>query len=1031
MSADRNLLFGVLALQADLLDAARFAEACSAWAARKDTPLPDLLVERGWLTEEERGHVEFLLQRKLKKHNGDARASLAEVRHSLASVADPDLQQSLAALPTPDLSPPGSTTADEPQGRGRYTLTRLHATGGIGQVWLAHDDDLGRDVALKELRPERQDHPAARARFLEEARVTGQLEHPGIVPVHELVRPADGQPFYTMRLVRGRTLAEAIKDYHRKRQAAEAGPLDLHSLLRAFVAVCQAVAYAHSRKVLHRDLKPSNVVLGDYGEVMVLDWGLARLMERNGPPAAEPTSLLPVSLEAGSRDETVQGQVLGTPAYMAPEQAEGRLDLLGPATDVYALGAVLYELLTAEPPFVGPSDEVLRRVVREEPGRPRLRVPATPRGLEAVCLKALAKKPRERYPSARELAQEVERWLADEPVLAWREPWRARAGRFVRRHQPLVAALAAGLLAVLLLGGGGALWLGREQERRRAAAESALEEVERLQRQARWAEARAALDRAEARLGESGPATLRERLGRARADLELVARLDAIPLERAILKGRQFDHAGADRKYAEAFAEAGLGEAGDDEEVVARRVADSPVREALVAALDGWAEVVGQEGRRAWLLAVARRADPHPWRDRLRQPALWRNEAKLARLVGQAPPEALTPALAAALGGRLAKRAEGEALLRSAQQGRPGDFWLNYYLAYALGRGGKTQEAEGYSRAALALRPDSSAAYYNLGLLLHRQGKVAEAEKHYRQAIDTNPRNAPAHNNLGPLLEGQGKLAEAEKHYRRAITLDPRLAQPHTNLGWVLERQGKLAEAEKLYRRAITLDPRLAQAHTHLGWVLERQGKLAEALAQYRKVLALDPGHAGALKRLPLVERLAAIEPKLPAFLKGDFRPHGNDERLALAELCLSKRLYRAFAGLHAEAIAADPKLADDLKAAYRYNAACAAALAAAGKGEDAATLDGKERLRLREQALAWLKADLALWKKQLEGGKPTDRAEVQAKMRHWQKDSDLAGVRDPSALAKLPEAERLEWQKFWKEVETLLAKAGAEKAGK
>jgi tetratricopeptide (TPR) repeat protein/tRNA A-37 threonylcarbamoyl transferase component Bud32 len=449
MSADRNLLFGVLALQADLLDAIQFAQACSAWAASKGTPLADLLVERGWLTPEDRADVDKLVARKLKKHGGDACASLAEVttdpvRHSLLSVADPDVQQSLAELPTP-----GSTTAYQPQGRGRYTLTHLHAQGGIGQVWLAHDSDLRRDVALKELRPERQEQPAAKARFLEEARVTGQLEHPGIVPVHELVRPADGRPFYTMRLVRGRTLAEAIKDYHRKRQAGEVGPLDMPSLLRSFVAVCQAVAYAHSRGVLHRDLKPANVVLGDYGEAMVLDWGLARLLGRNGQPQAEPTSLLPVSLEGGSRDETVQGQVLGTPAYMAPEQAEGRLDLLGPATDVYALGAVLYEVLTGEPPFSGPSDEVLRRVTREEPERPRLRVPATPRGLEAVCLKALAKKPGERYASARDLAKEVERWLADEPVGAYRDPALVRAARWARKHRTKMAGAAAALLVAL------------------------------------------------------------------------------------------------------------------------------------------------------------------------------------------------------------------------------------------------------------------------------------------------------------------------------------------------------------------------------------------------------------------------------------------------------------------------------------------------------------------------------------------------------------------------------------------------------
>jgi hypothetical protein len=175
--ADRNLLFGVLALQADLLDPPRFAEACSAWAARKDTPLADLLVQRGWLSAEDRAHVEYLLQRKLKKHNGDVRASLVEVttdsvRHSLASVADSDVQQSLAALPDRSQPVPGATTTHEPQGRGRYSLTQLHATGGIGQVWLARDPGVGRDVALKELRPERNDHPTAQARFLEEARIT-------------------------------------------------------------------------------------------------------------------------------------------------------------------------------------------------------------------------------------------------------------------------------------------------------------------------------------------------------------------------------------------------------------------------------------------------------------------------------------------------------------------------------------------------------------------------------------------------------------------------------------------------------------------------------------------------------------------------------------------------------------------------------------------------------------------------------------------------------------------------------------------
>ena len=247
MSTDLNLLFGVLALQADFLDAQQFAEACTAWTARKGTPLADLLVERGWLTAQERALVDQLLERKLKKHDGDAHASLAavttpEVRSVLESVGDADVRQSLAGL-TPPRRPAVSSTVDfEPDSRHRYTRTRLHAQGSIGQVWLAHDQDLGRDVALKELRPDRSGQPSVSARFLEEAQITGQLEHPGIVPVYELVRGEGSQPFYTMRFVRGRTLSDAIKAYHERRTARQAAPMELRDPLTAFHGVCNAVA---------------------------------------------------------------------------------------------------------------------------------------------------------------------------------------------------------------------------------------------------------------------------------------------------------------------------------------------------------------------------------------------------------------------------------------------------------------------------------------------------------------------------------------------------------------------------------------------------------------------------------------------------------------------------------------------------------------------------------------------------------------------------------------------------------------------
>ncbi len=409
MDTDRNLLFGVLALQAGLIEAPQFIEACLLWATRKQERLADLLLARGWIEPADRAHVEYLLGRRLQKHGGDARASLAaipdDVKRSLAAVADDDVRRSLAG----GFCPP-ATVAYVPGPAERYSRLRLHATGGIGQVWLAHDRDLGRDVALKELRPEHAGHATLGVRFLQEAQITGQLEHPGVVPVYELARAGDGrQPFYTMRFVKGRTLSEAARAHHEKRRAGRADALELPALLNAFVTVCNTVAYAHSRGVLHRDLKGQNVILGDFGEVVVLDWGLAKIV---GRPEGEAEAASVVLGEAGADSGyTVQGQALGTPAYMAPEQSAGRLDLIDRRTDVYGLGAILYEVLTGAPPFGGDStEEVLRKVREEEPAPPRQLWPEVPPALEALCLRALAKRPEERPAAAADLAREVQGW---------------------------------------------------------------------------------------------------------------------------------------------------------------------------------------------------------------------------------------------------------------------------------------------------------------------------------------------------------------------------------------------------------------------------------------------------------------------------------------------------------------------------------------------------------------------------------------------------------------------------------------------
>jgi serine/threonine-protein kinase len=456
MDTDRNLLFGVLAFQGNLIDSKRFAEACSAWAAERESPLADLLVDRGWLTFEQRGRVEILLDSELRNRQDNGGAVRPDrtsdyVSQSLDATTDSGTHDS-PDKPASTPSSPGhvllSTSEHGSDSRDRYTLTRLHATGGIGRVWLAHDPRLGRDVALKELLPERAGRPETWARFLKEAQVTGQLEHPGIVPIYEVgQRPDDRVPFYTMRFVRGRTLAEAAAAYHARLDGNETKPSELRELIGAFVGVCNAVAYAHSRGVIHRDLKPQNIVLGDFGEVIVLDWGLARLNDSANPEDEQAGP----SIESSSDIEaTSQGQILGTPAYMAPEQAEGNVDLLGPTTDVYGLGAILYEILTGRAPFGGAqTQEVLRRVLHEPPTPPRSLSACAPRPLEAICLKALSKKPQQRYQTAKELAGDVQRWLADESVSAYREPLTVRAARWVKRHRLLVTSSAAAMLVAL------------------------------------------------------------------------------------------------------------------------------------------------------------------------------------------------------------------------------------------------------------------------------------------------------------------------------------------------------------------------------------------------------------------------------------------------------------------------------------------------------------------------------------------------------------------------------------------------------
>jgi serine/threonine-protein kinase len=361
----------------------------------------------------------------------------------------------------------------------RFRIVRPHARGGLGAVYIAIDGELHREVALKQIVEERADDPSSRDRFVVEAEITGALEHPGVVPVYGMGKDPQGRPYYAMRFIHGDSLDDAIVRFHAD-ESLQASPgrrsLELRKLLRRFLDVCNAIDYAHSRGVLHRDLKPGNVIVGKHGETLVVDWGLAKAQGRDDVPrSSSGPGESPILLSALSRStETVAGSTIGTPAFMSPEQARGDLESLGPATDVYSLGATLYCLLTGKLPFSGSNLEAVLRDV--EAGRfppPRARDARIDKPLEAVCVKAMALEPESRYPGARALADDVERWIADEPVSAHRDSLTTRLARWGRHHRTATVSIAVLLGTAVVALSVGSLLINRE----RAAAEASFRQA--------------------------------------------------------------------------------------------------------------------------------------------------------------------------------------------------------------------------------------------------------------------------------------------------------------------------------------------------------------------------------------------------------------------------------------------------------------------------------------------------------------------------------------------------------------------------
>jgi serine/threonine-protein kinase len=813
--------------------------------------------------------------------------------------ADPPLRRPIAALPSH---------------AGRCAILGEIAHGGMGAILKGHDSELGRDLAVKILLEKYDRQPDLVRRFLVEAQVNGQLQHPGIVPIYELGMLLDRRPYFTMKLVRGRTLAALLTERPEPSQ-------DLPRFLKIFEQICQTLAYAHARGVIHRDLKPDNVMVGAFGEVQVMDWGLAKVLDTTGM-----AELADTSAPAGTTPESLAGTVVGTPAYMAPEQARGEIDHLDERCDVFGLGAILCAILTGEPPYSNPSRLLVFRQAQQAelaPAFSRLDACGAEADLLRLAKTCLAAQIEDRPRDAGVVAREMTAYLAGvqerlrsaeiERAAAQAKAEEARAKALAeRRAKRLTLGLAAAVLLTVAVAGAAGLWIKKQRDDRaadaaRQAAETerqatetehavdiALQEAITLRDQARqhlrnpvqWlatlTAAKSALKRAEGLVASgAGSDELHQRIGDVRAELDkddkdrkLIARIYELywrPIELRAPEGSddwQIESAAfgqTEPDLVAAFREYGLDADAISPAEVVERVGQRPIRVEVAAALDYLALLrknILEFDRTRWerLFELSLAIDPDPWRISLHK-AVTRNEFEPLRklTIGQQMPS-LPPGELARIAGfmRRIDLPQTVEFLRKAYRLHPDDIWVASELGNCLLelRPPQRQEAVRLLTASCSLRPHDVVALSNLGTLLKDMGEMDAGVAVLEEAVQLKPNYAIGWNNLAAVYLKKGEWKKGIAAARRAIAIAPALADAHSNLGVGLLRTGATDDAIVALRRAVKARPSFAAAYSNLGAALKTKGELDDAIDQYRRAIKCQPDYTKAY--INLAEALLA-----------------------------------------------------------------------------------------------------------------------------------------------------------------------------